>query len=193
MVSQHFSHSLKNNIVHSFDVLHEKHRLQRNDFHRYLPLRSHITREGKLIGLSAVESEFFHILKNTLPMNPPYSISKLYTVISHATKRNTLYIKDKWEREAGIRISEEIWGNIWFFQWLTSNSMAWRQHGWKNIIRYFKTPHQEKYNGTNMLCWRQCGLVVANHHIFWDCPRFKRLWKDIQSSLSAVFKTQVPS
>lgn len=127
-------------------------------------------------------------------MTPPTSISKLYTAICHASKNNTLYIKDKWEKETGMKISEETWGSIWKFQRSTSNSMAWRKHCWKNIIRFFRTPHQDKYKGANLPCWRQCGMTIANHyHIFWDCPKLKGFWKDIQSSLSTVFSTQHPN
>lgn len=64
-----------------------------------------------------------------LDNDPTQLISKLFTAMSHVTKSNTLYIKEKWEREAGIKISEETWGNIWSFQWSTSNSMSWREHG----------------------------------------------------------------
>ena len=71
--------------------------------------------------------------------------------------------------------------------------MNWREHCWKNIIRFFRTPHQERYKGAAMPCWRQCGSTVANHfHIFWDCPKLKAFWRDIQVSLSSVFNTQIP-
>ena len=44
-----------------------------------------------------------------------------------------------------------------------------------------------------MPCWRQCGSTTANHyHIFWDCPKLKIFWRDIQASLSTVFNTQIP-
>lgn len=71
--------------------------------------------------------------------------------------------------------------------------MDWREHCWKNIIRYFKTPHQEKYKNTSLMCWRQCGLREANHfHIFWDCPKLSLYWNGIHKTLSKVFKTQIP-
>lgn len=69
-------------------------------------------------------------------MTASKSISKLYTALSHANNNNTLYIKDKWERDSGIEISEEAWGNIWSFQWTTASSMDWREHCPKNIIRH---------------------------------------------------------
>lgn len=127
---------------------------------------------------SDVESEFYHILKNAMTMTPSNSISKLCKALSHANVNNTLYIKGKWESDSGIGISEEVWGNIWSFQWSTSTFMSWREHCWKNIIRYFNTPYQERYKGAHVPCWRQCGSTVANHyHIFWDCPKLNVFWK----------------
>lgn len=181
------------NTVCSFATLRDEHGLARNEFHRYLQLRSYIDHECKLTDLSDVELAFSHIMKNALTMIPSKSISKLYKALSYSSNNNTLYIKDKWEKESGIKISEEAWSNIWSFQWSTSNSMVWREHCWKNIIRYFKTPHQERYKGATTPCWRNCGSFAVNHyHIFWDCPKLVVFWRDVQSTLSTVFNTQIP-
>lgn len=126
-------------------------------------------------------------------MTPSNSISKLYTALCLTGNKNTFYIKDKWKKEAGIVLSKETWNKIWNFQWTSSNSIDWREHCWKNIIRFFKTPWQEKYKDANRLCWRQCDSAAADHfHIFWDCPKLNLFWRDIQQSLSKVFNTQVP-
>ena len=57
MVSLHSIHLLKETL-HSFETLLDKHGLARNEFHRYLQLRSYIDHESKLTDLSDVESEF---------------------------------------------------------------------------------------------------------------------------------------
>ncbi len=116
--------------------------------------------ECKLTDFLEVESVFLHIIKSAISVTP--SICKLYTALSLAGNNNTFYIKEKWEREAGIELTEETWVDIWKFQWITSNSMDWREHCWKNIILYFKTHCQEKYQDINMTCWTQCGSTGAN-------------------------------
>lgn len=68
--------SQRNN-VRSFEALRDQHGLARNEFHRYLQLRSYIVHECKLTDLTEVESEFFHILKNAAAVAPSGSISKL--------------------------------------------------------------------------------------------------------------------
>ena len=71
--------------------------------------------------------------------------------------------------------------------------MDWREHCWKNIIRYFKTPYQEKHKGDDRPCWRQCGAKKANHfHIFWDCPKLKTFWNNIHKTLCSVFDARIP-
>lgn len=158
------------NTVCSFETLQNKHGLTRNEFYRYLQLHSYIDHECKLTGFSDTESEFYHILKNARTVVPSKFISKLYTALSNANRNSTLHIKDKWEKESGLQVSEEAWSNIWSFQSTTSSSMVW-EHCWKNIIRYFKTPHQERYKWVSMQCWRLCGSTTANHyHISLDCP-----------------------
>lgn len=181
------------NTVHSFASLRDKYGLVQEDFYRYLQLRSYIDHTCKLTNLTAVESDFFQILKNALTMTPSKSISKLYTALSHADKNDTLYVKEKWERESGIEISEEAWSSIWSFQLSTSSSMSWREHCWKNVIRFFKTPYQERYKDAHMSCWRHCGSISANHyHIFWECPKLNTFWKGVQASLCKIFNIQVP-
>ncbi len=78
------------NTVHSFEVLQDKHGLERNDFHRYLQSRSYIEHECKLSDFSDVESEFYHILKHAMTTTLSNSISKLYTALSHAN--NTVFL-----------------------------------------------------------------------------------------------------
>ena len=71
--------------------------------------------------------------------------------------------------------------------------MDWREHCWKNVIRYFKTPYQEKYKNTNSNCWRKCGSSEANHfHVFWGCPKLNQYWSGIHNTLNTVFKCQFP-
>ena len=115
--------------IHSFQTLQEKHGLERVDFYRYLQVRHYINQECKIKDLSVVEAEFYSIIKAALDSTPSKAISELYCALSNADNRNTLYIKEKWEREAGIEISEEQWEQIWDFQWSSTCSMDWRVFG----------------------------------------------------------------
>ena len=73
-------------------------------------MRHYINQECKFKDFSTAESDFYFILKSAITMEPSKSISELYGAISAAKNDNTLHIKVRWEREAGIEISEEVWG-----------------------------------------------------------------------------------
>ena len=132
-------------------------------------------------------------LTSAYKATPKNLISKLYNALLNAKNDDTLNIKEKWEKEAGIRLTEEAWEEVCTFQWSSTSSVNWREHCWKNIMRYFKTPYQEKYKNNNQSCWRQCGSVAANHcHVFWDCPKLYLYWKGIHKTLTEIFKIHIP-
>lgn len=119
-------------------------------------------------------------------------ISRIYNALFAIDKCKTLYVKQKWEKEAAIAISEEHWGEIWTFQWSSTNSLFWREHCWKTVVRYFKTPVQGKCANTPT-CWRQCGSEEANHsHIIWACPKLNTYWKEVHKTLNSVFWIDIP-
>ena len=181
------------NTIQSFQHLRDEHGLEQRDFFRYLQVRHHFNQKCRPADFSKTESEFFRILKSALVSIPSKSISKLYNAQFLIGNENTLYIKEKWEKEAGIKMSEETWGEICSFQWSSTNSTEWREHCWKNVVRFFKTPHLEKYSTKNSMCWRQCGSRAANHsHIFWGCPKLSSYWKGVHKTLCTVFKIQLP-
>ncbi len=51
---------------------------------------------------------------------------------------------------------------------------------WKTRMRIFKTPFKlARYSKTSQLCRRNCGKVGDHTHIFWDCSKLYKYWKDI--------------
>lgn len=105
---------------------------------------------------------------------------------------NTYYVKKKWEREGRITITEEEWSCICQTQWSTTRSNIWREFYWKNIMRFFVTPAQKKYQRTGDACWR-CSDDGANHyHIFWECAVIQEYWLDIHQHLQYIFNIVFP-
>lgn len=121
-------------------------------------------------------------------------IGDLYKGLTNMKLHSTLYIKTKWEMEGGIEIKEEEWTTIWAYQWKCSSSQSWREFGWKCLIRYFITPHQNShYEGNPPACWRNCGNTNANHyHIFWDCHVIKTYWTGIHADIQETFGRNLP-
>lgn len=88
-------------------------------------------------------------------------------------------------------LSEEEWDKVNEGQWKTTCSLSWREYGWKNIVRYFITPTQQKSQDTRR--WRLCGENKANHfHIFWGCPCIIPFWQELKKSMETILKVQIP-
>lgn len=179
-------------ILHSFQFLQTEFGLEQTDFFRFLQLRDYFNKQCKSPQLSSTETDLFHIVKSAFNSSLKKGISKLYNGMLNAQKETTIHVKNKWEHEAGIKISNENWERVCLFQWTSTNSLTWREHCWKNVLRFFKTPNQSKYKDVNAECWRKCGSLYANHfHIFWECPKLHQYWSGIHKVLSDVFEVQI--
>ena len=116
-------------------------------------------------------------------------ISATYNCLLGLNTHSTSYIKEKWEKESGIQITDKEWETIWKCQWKCTSSMSWKEFNWKNLIRYFITPYQKhKCSDTVPACWRQCGQQCSDHyHVFWDCPNIRTFWTEIHQALQDIF------
>lgn len=126
---------------------------------------------------------------------PPKIVSRLYKCLQNCNGTNSLYIKQKWESELQIKVSEDEWHSICLFQHTSTSSRQWREFGWKNIIRYFITPHiKSKQLKTPQQCWRLCGSTNANHsHVFWSCPKVRPFWEIIATEIRVVLGYAFPT
>lgn len=61
-----------------------------------------------------------------------------YSTLQTKRKLSTSYIKLRWEKEAGINISEEVWSNICKTIATNSSSNSWRE------FTFFITPKIKK-------------------------------------------------
>lgn len=101
---------------------------------------------------------------------------------------------DKWEKEAGITITEEEWKCICTSQWRSTNSHTWKEFCWKSVTRFFITPQQSAhFSQGNSCCWRNCGCQIAHHfHVFWDCHILQKYWYDVNNAIKHIFHTNIP-
>lgn len=114
-------------------------------------------------------------------------ISKLYKVLQHESNNNNLDVKEKWELEANIIITDEKWEETFKAGHKITSSPIWREFDWKVKMRYFICPAtSSRYSNTSELYWRGCGLVGDFTHIFWDCPKILDFWNKIQREIKHV-------
>ena len=182
----------KEGTFHSFEYLKKRYNLEQKDFYRYLQVRNYFNQNLRP-NLGKIETGILKILLLASESPCTKIISKLYKAILHHKSGNTWYIKEKWEREGNLTITEDAWKRMCLMQWTSSCSTIWREFCWKNVIRFFITPLQKRYGGGGSSCWRQCGTDNANHfHVFWNCPVIVPYWQEIHKHINNVFGVNIP-
>lgn len=122
-------------------------------------------------------------------------LSRLYKYLETNKKTSTLYIKNSWEKEADITLSEDEWLNICQTNSTTTSSGHWREFSWKNIVRFFITPKRTFFQtgrADSGHCWRRCNNVMADHfHIFWGCPLIQSYWTMLTKEIGAILGFEI--
>ena len=114
--------SSTNTVLESCLHLQESHKLDRQDFYRYLQIRHHFDRkiqiddEADLDLVKICIDAYRGKIRNKLG-------SRLYSCLQHST----LHIKTKWEKEANITLTEDEWLNICQINSSTTSSGQWRE------------------------------------------------------------------
>ena len=125
--------------LESFSHLSNAFDLEKCDFFRYLQVRDYFNREIKQLADS--ESKLINIFSDAYKAKGnKHLISRIYKELQNSKDQSSVQVRQKWEKESGLEISEEEWSDIWENQVKTTNSRAWREFSWKNIIRFFVTP-----------------------------------------------------
>uniref|UniRef100_A0A3B5QTR8 Reverse transcriptase zinc-binding domain-containing protein n=1 Tax=Xiphophorus maculatus TaxID=8083 RepID=A0A3B5QTR8_XIPMA len=176
-----FLHQLidRNNLM-SFEELCRNFHLQKNDFFRYLQLRSFLSAHRDWERKGGGDKKL---------------ITKLYSVFLSMNFNEPTWTKQRWEAETAKKISDETWEEVWTEAHRVTNSNTWREYKWKIISRYFRTPDVVSKMDPKVpsLCWRNCGSAVPNHtHIFWSCPKLQNFWDEVYRAINQIFPEVIP-
>jgi len=106
---------------------------------------------------------------------------------------NTQHIKQQWELELNVSLDDDVWDDICSGCHKGVGSQIWREFDWKTKIRFFRTPLKSFLTKSTMndKCWRNCGLVGDQAHIFWECPIIHNFWKGIKDILENLLKVNI--
>lgn len=156
-------------VIKSFQGLKNHYGLTNQDLYRYIQMRHYMEQTIRKDNFNGKESGIIKLFILAFESNLGKKlISKLYTGVGNLKGNDTVYIKEQWENEEKMMLSVEEGEETSEQQWRTTCSLSWRENSWKNIIRYFITPAQKKYQDTR--CWRLCGGIKVNYfHVFWEC------------------------
>ena len=114
-------------------------------------------------------------------------ILKLCKILQQQSNNNNLDVKEKWELEANIIITDEQWEETFKAGHKVTNSPTWREFDWKIKMKYFITRSiTSRYSNPSKMCWRGCGLVGDFTHRFGDCRKILDFWNNIQKEIKHV-------
>uniref|UniRef100_A0A8C7ZH32 Reverse transcriptase domain-containing protein n=1 Tax=Oryzias sinensis TaxID=183150 RepID=A0A8C7ZH32_9TELE len=176
----------------SFELLKDKYNLPNTHFFKFLQVRDFVRHNSPNYPQLPEES-----VTDSLFLKDPATrggISHLYNKLSHLNGHSTLqHLREAWQEELGINISEEQWdlalGSIH-----TTSICA--RHG----LIQFKIIHRLHWTRLRLskifpdvdpLCIR-CGQAPASlSHMFWGCSRLSNFWSDISLTLSKILNQTV--
>lgn len=100
-----------------FETLRESYNLEKEDLYSYIQKKNYYTQEIRLTTdqynplIDIITKSYSSELTGGL-------ISKIYKMITNVNTHSTQYIKNKWEKEAGLTITDEEWEQICRTQWM---------------------------------------------------------------------------
>ena len=163
--------------LRTFEQLRSDYGIPKTDFYRYLQLRTFLTGHkewGKLIKTSPIKQLLIEIQTRN---RDEKIISRLYNIFLSMNTQNSLWIKQRWEAEMDIDISQEAWEEVCSEAHRATSS---------NTLSRMSQSHSSS-------CWRNCGAHTANQsHIFWFCPKLKTFWEEVFDALKEVFQQDIP-
>ena len=174
------------NIFASFQQLSDKYSIPRQQFFRYLQVRSFVCKTfptfPNLPGNSA--QDIFLAPVQTLKG----SISRIYDDISCLRPESLNTIKARWEEDLGEEITEDTWDAILLR--VHGSSICARhsliQCKLLHRIYYTKARLSKIYDNVSAECDRCHQSPADLMHMFWLCPSIHNYWTEVFRTLSGV-------
>uniref|UniRef100_A0A3B1IPQ1 Reverse transcriptase domain-containing protein n=1 Tax=Astyanax mexicanus TaxID=7994 RepID=A0A3B1IPQ1_ASTMX len=175
----------------SFQYLVEKFSIHKNNFFRYLQVRSFASSVNPQFP-SAPEPTALDTFLKPLPIFKKM-ISQLYNLISSVQVTCLSNLKVQWEKDLGVLLTEDEWQQILYR--IHSSSFC-AKHGMIQCklfhrVYWTKARLNKIYPDTDPLCDRCHRDTASLIHMFWLCPSLFKFWTEIFSTLSEVFGMQL--
>ena len=176
----------------SFEHIVDQYSLSRNQFYRYLQVRSYLKDGLKIRNLGNLHPLLKYIIKSHERNDYKNTIGQLYQIFQENSSEDLDYIKDKWDKELRTTIQGNEWNRSFKDIFNYIRSPFWQEYAWKINIRYFQTPLSISKYTSDSSCWRECGEKEADHtHIFLTCPKIQSFWTQILKIIEQIFKRNV--
>lgn len=125
--------------------------------------------------------------------NIDQGISWIYKIFVTMAKSKVLPYIRKWENEIGTRVNKQQLGKIIKMVHSSAVGKNTIEMNYKYLTRWYITPDKEhKYqSGKSPYCWRCCKVVVNMFHIWFECPKIKKYWKEILEQIKEITNIKV--
>ncbi len=167
----------------SFSFLSTKYSLFSSHLFSFFQVRHFFKKLFPLFPNRPPECPLDHFL--TLSAGQKHLISVMYNLISALNEDPTVSLRESWEHDLGISITDDQWGDILN---LVHSSSICARHGLlqcKVLYRAHLTNVKLAKNVPDMSDAHRCKQSPANHlHMFWSCPQLTDFWCNVFDTLN---------
>lgn len=177
-------------VLASFSQLQQKFNLSQNNFFRYLQIRNYIRAH-----ISSLENTSPSIIDKCVDQSKgsKKALAIIYDLLQSFNSPTTRFLKEEWEKEFGVEISEELWQES--LKDINDHSINTR-----HCLIQFKVIHRLHYSKKKLhrifpnvspLC-EKCNSADADlSHSFIFCSSIQSYWNGIFNVLSEIFRVQM--
>uniref|UniRef100_A0A803U0J0 Reverse transcriptase domain-containing protein n=1 Tax=Anolis carolinensis TaxID=28377 RepID=A0A803U0J0_ANOCA len=122
-------------------------------------------------------------------------ISRIYKILIETKegKINKNTLKESWEEDLGIKISEIEWQQLWGQRHLKNLSIRVKENYYKLIWKWYLTPvriaYMNKNNSKN--CWRGCQEPGTYIHMWWQCKYVNKFWGKVFREIEDIMNMKI--
>lgn len=180
------------NFFATFAQLKQKYSLPTSHFFRYLQIRDYVRKHVPNFESIPAPIELYSFMK--MAPDSKKLISRLVDLFAAHDHVSTQYLKEAWEKDLGVTISDERWVNS--LRVIHSCSINSRLQ-----LIQFKVTHRLHYSCTKLhsfypsvspLCPKCKTSEGTLGHLFWACPKLYTFWSDIFNCLSEIHGYDIP-
>lgn len=174
----------------SFSQLSQIYDLPRNNFFRYLQIRSFVRNTFDSFPNKPMKSH----VDNLLELNPNSRglISQIYELINNINPHSLENLRMAWDSNLGVVITNDQWDSILDLIYTSSPSAKHNLIQLKVVHRahYTNARLAKMYPNSDPLCPRCKGQPADLLHMFWLCPKLSTFWISIFKAYSEMFAAQ---
>ncbi len=176
----------------TFSQLKEKYDLPSSHFFRYLDIRNYVRSTMLNFETFSTDNELHKLL--TCTPNTPKLITKFVDFFTSQLDISTNHLKNDWENELDIQVSEEDWAeclkNIYTCSINARHQLI--QYKVLHRLHYSRVKLNTFYSTISPLCNKCESAEGSLGHLFWACPKLCEFWSEVFKFLSDAYACELP-